>query len=140
MKERLQAAGKNPADPAVVQEVYEGMFQRIAKTHPLDYYWLWTPRELDLEPVTQQQIDAVMADFRAAIAAAKKVNAPFTLATCGWVLGPPQSPALVRQVAAEGHADELHQPRGRQHAGRAGIRQVAGRPKWAIPWMEDDPG
>ena len=42
VKERLQAAGKNPADPAVLQGVYEGMFQRIAKTHPLDYYWLWT--------------------------------------------------------------------------------------------------
>ena len=34
VQERLQAAGKNPADPAVVQELYEGMFQRIAKTHP----------------------------------------------------------------------------------------------------------
>ena len=30
VKQRLQAAGKNPADPAVVQAVYEGLFQRIA--------------------------------------------------------------------------------------------------------------
>ena len=67
MKERLQAAGKNPADPAVVQELYEGMFQRIAKTHPLDYYWLWTPEGWTWEAVKQQQIDATMADFRAAI-------------------------------------------------------------------------
>ena len=58
MKQRLQAAGKNPADPAVVQELYEGMFQRIAKTHPLDYYWLWTPEGWTWSRCTQQQIDA----------------------------------------------------------------------------------
>ena len=43
VQERLKTQGKNPADPAVVREVYEGTFQRIAKAHPLDYYWLWTP-------------------------------------------------------------------------------------------------
>ena len=40
---RLKQAGKNPDDPAVVQELYEGMFRRIGQTHPLDYYWFWTP-------------------------------------------------------------------------------------------------
>jgi len=33
VKARLTAAGKSPDDPAVVQEVYEGMFRRIMKTH-----------------------------------------------------------------------------------------------------------
>ena len=94
VKQRLQAAGKNPADPAVVQELYEGMFQRIARIHPLDYYWLWTPEGWTWAAVKQEQIDATVADLRALLAAAKKVNAPFTLATCGWVLGPPQNPAL----------------------------------------------
>ena len=46
----------------------------------------------------QQQIDATLADFRAAMAAAEKVKAPFTLATCGWVLGPPQDRALFDNV------------------------------------------
>jgi len=91
VKQRLQAAGKNPADPAVVQELYEGMFQRIAKVQPLDYYWLWTPEGWTWGAVNQQQIDATMADFRACMAAAKNAKAPFTLATCGWVLGPPQT-------------------------------------------------
>ena len=40
--ERLNAQKEDPADPAVVREIYEAMFQRIMKTHPLDYYWLWT--------------------------------------------------------------------------------------------------
>ena len=43
VKARLKQAGKNPDDPAVVQELYEGIFRRIGQTHPLDYFWLWTP-------------------------------------------------------------------------------------------------
>jgi len=43
VKDRIKASGKNPADPAVVQEVYEGLFGRISKAYPLDYYWFWTP-------------------------------------------------------------------------------------------------
>ena len=27
----------------VVSELYRGMFTRIMKTMPIDYYWLWTP-------------------------------------------------------------------------------------------------
>jgi len=81
VKERLKAQGKNPADPAVVQEIYEGMFKRIINAYPLDYYWFLTPEGWTWEKVSQQQIDATLADFRAAIAAAKKVRAPFTRAT-----------------------------------------------------------
>ena len=43
LRERLKAQGKNPDDPATVREVYEGMFRRIAASHPLDYFWIWTP-------------------------------------------------------------------------------------------------
>ena len=140
VKERLQAAGKNPADPAVLQGVYEGMFQRIAKTHPLDYYWLWTDENWTWSPVTQQQINAVTGDFRAAIAAAAKVKAPFTLATCGWVLGPPQSPALFDKMLPK----EMPMACISRQVGNTpvepGFARIAGRPKWAIPWMEDDPG
>ncbi len=38
-----EGAGKNPDDPAVVRAVYEGTFRRIMASHPLDYYWIWTP-------------------------------------------------------------------------------------------------
>ena len=76
VKQRLRAAGKNPADPAVVQELYEGMFQRIAKTHPLDYYWLWTPEGWTWSGVSEAEIKATQADFRAAIAAIDKVKPP----------------------------------------------------------------
>ena len=140
VKQRLIAAGKNPADPAVVQEVYEGMFQRIAKIHPLDYYWLWTDENWTWSPVSQQQIDAVLGNFRAAIAAAKKVKAPFTLATCGWVLGPPQSPALFDEFLPKDMAMGCINRAVGNTPVETGFAKINGRPKWAIPWMEDDPG
>jgi hypothetical protein len=43
VQERLKAMNKNPADLAVVQELYEGVFRRAARAYPLDYYWFWTP-------------------------------------------------------------------------------------------------
>jgi hypothetical protein len=139
VKERLKAQGKNPADPAVVQEIYEGMFKRIMQAHPLDYYWFWTPENWTWEKVTQQQIDSTLADFRAAMAAARKVHAPFTLATCGWVLGPPQQPALFDNFLPK----DMPMSCINRQVGRTpvepGFAQVKGRPKWAIPWMEDDP-
>jgi hypothetical protein len=140
VKERLRAAGKNPDDPAVVQQMYEGMFQRIVKTHSLDYYWLWTNELWTWNPVTQAQIDEVMANFRAADAAAKKVKTPFTLATSGWVLGPPQSPALFdNSLPKEMPMACINRLVGNTPI-EPGFAKIMGRPKWAIPWMEDDGG
>ncbi len=62
--------------------------------YPIDYYWLWTPEGWTWEDVKQEHIDATLADFQAIQKAAEAVDAPFQLATCGWVLGPPQAPAL----------------------------------------------
>lgn len=139
VKQRLKAAGKNPDDPAVVQEVYEGMFRRIMETHPVDYYWFWTPEDWTWNAVKQEQIDKTLADFRAAIAAAKKVQTPFTLATCGWVLGPPQQPALFDEfLPKEMPMSCINRQVGHEPV-EPGFAKVEGRPKWAIPWMEDDP-
>ncbi|MBN2581215.1 MAG: hypothetical protein JXB10_19695 [Pirellulales bacterium] len=140
VKKRLEALGKNPADPAVVQEVYEGMFRRIKQTHPLDYYWFWTPESWTWEKVEQKQIDATLADLRAALAAAEKVKAPFTLATCGWVLGPPQSPALFDEFLPKDMPMSCINRTVGNTPVEPGFARVHGRPKWAIPWMEDDPG
>jgi hypothetical protein len=139
VKQRLKAAGKDPASPAVVEEVYEGIFRRIAATHPLDYYWFWTPEGWTWEPVKPEQIQATLADFRSAIAAARKVKAPFTLATCGWVLGPPQQPALFDQfLPRDMPMSCINRLVGHEFVEK-GFANVHGRPIWAIPWLEDDP-
>ncbi len=140
VKQRLRAAGKNPDDPATAEEIYAGMFQRIAKTHPLDYYWLWTSENWTWEAVKQPQIDAVIRDFRAAVAAAKQVKPPFALATCGWVLGPPQDPSLFdHSLPKDMPMSCINRMVGNTPV-EPGFAKVQGRPKWAIPWMEDDPG
>ncbi|UCG48882.1 MAG: hypothetical protein JSU94_03690, partial [Phycisphaerales bacterium] len=139
LKERLKAAGRDPADPAVMRELYEGIFRRIAKTHPLDYYWFWTPEGWTWGNPGDDQIEATLADFRAAIAAADKVKPPFTLATCGWVLGPPKDRALFDNFLPK----EMPLSCINRNVGFAfvepGFARVKDRPKWAIPWMEDDP-
>jgi hypothetical protein len=140
VKQRLKAAGKDPADPAVVQELYEGMFRRIAKTHPVDYYWLWTPEGWTWQGCSEAEIRATQADFRAALAAMDKVKPQFTLATCGWVLGPPQTPALFDNSLPKNMPMSCISRTVGNSPVEPGFRRVEGRPKWSIPWMEDDPG
>jgi hypothetical protein len=139
VKERLKREGKDPADPAVVQQVYEGMFRRIINTHPLDYYWFWTPEGWTWRETKQEQIDATLADLRAAIAAAENVEAPFTLATCGWVLGPAQDRALFDNVLPKRMPMSCINRQVGHDPVEPGFADVEGRPQWAIPWLEDDP-
>ncbi len=100
------------------------------------------------------------------------MKAPFTLATCGWVLGPPQSPALfdkslpkqmamacINRVVGNTPVEPgFAKIQNRPGTGVEGDSPIfadtkigtvpgikigtvsEGRPKWAIPWMEDDPG
>jgi hypothetical protein len=138
--DRLKAAGKNPADLAVVQELYEGIFRRVATAYPLDYYWFWTPEGWTWEGTKQEQVNRTMDDVNAAIGAAKKVGAPFQLATCGWVLGPQYDRALFdKALPKEVAVSCINREVGRTPVDK-GFAEVRGRGKWAIPWMEDDPG
>ena len=139
VKERLKAAGKNPADPAVVQEVYEGMFARIKQVQPLDYYWFWTPEGWTWEGTKQEQVDATIADLKAAINAAEKVKPPFVLATCGWVLGPPTDRALFDNFLPKSMPLSCINCNVGFSFVEPGFAKIKGRPIWAIPWMEDDP-
>jgi len=139
VRKRLEARGKDPKDPAVVQQVYEGLFRRIMQAYPLDFYWFWTPEGWTWSGTTQEQIDTTLADLRAAIAAAEAVEAPFALATCGWVLGPPQDPALFDRVLPKTMAVSCINRSVGFDPVEPGFAHVEGRPQWAIPWLEDDP-
>jgi len=136
---RLKEAGKDPRNPEVVREVYEGIFGRIMKTHPLDYYWFWTPEGWTWEGTKSSEIRSTMADLGVAIKAAEKVGAPFELATCGWVLGPEQDRTLFdKELPKRMPISCINRNVGHAPV-EAGFSGVEGRPKWAIPWLEDDP-
>jgi hypothetical protein len=139
LQQRLKDQGKNPADPAVVQDLYEGIFRRAAAAYPLDYYWFWTPEGWTWSGVKEEKIKATMDDLSRAIAARGKVKAPFKLATCGWVLGPQQDRALFDKVLPKDVAVSCINRQVGYTPVDAGFAEVQGRSKWAIPWMEDDP-
>ena len=139
VKDRLQQNGKTASDPATAQALYEGIFQRAARAYPLDYYWFWTPEGWTWSAVKEEQIAATKGDFAAAIAAHRKVQPPFALATCGWVLGPQQDRALFDKFLPKDIAVSCINRQVGYTPVDAGFAQVTGRSKWAIPWLEDDP-
>jgi hypothetical protein len=139
VQERLKALGKDPRDKAVVQELYEGIFKRLAQTGPPDYYWFWTPEGWTWGDAKPAQVQATLDDLAAAVAAAKKVQAPFTLATCGWVLGPQNDRSLFDKMLPKDMPMSCINRQVGKDPVEPGFAEVEGRPKWAIPWMEDDP-
>ncbi|MCE5249862.1 hypothetical protein LLG96_06540 [bacterium] len=140
VQERLKSMGKNPADSAVVEELYEGLFRRAADVAPIDYYWFWTPEDWTWRGNTDAEMRATAVDFGAAITAHGKAGSPFTLATCGWVLGPRNDRAFFDNMLPKTMPMScINRGVGTVAVDRAFAR-VTGRPKWAIPWLEDDPG
>ncbi|MGO8736838.1 MAG: malectin domain-containing carbohydrate-binding protein [Terriglobia bacterium] len=139
IREKLQSQGRDPSDPCVVEEVYEGMFARLAKAHPLDYYWFWTPEDWTWQGVSDETVKNTVNDIDLGIRAAKAVGQPFQLATAGWVLGPPQDRTLFGRVLPKAIAvSEIARMTGKWPID-PGFARISGRPKWAIPWLEDDP-
>jgi hypothetical protein len=139
VQEHLKQQGKDPKDHAVVRELYEGIFRRIAKVMPVDYYWLWTPEHWTWQGNKPEELAATIADINAAIAALNKIGKPFTLATSGWVLGPQSDrAALDKLLPKESPMSCINRQVG--HApDEPGFAKVSNRPKWVIPWLENDP-
>lgn len=135
---KLKKQGKNPADAAVVREVYEGTFRRIARAHPLDYYWLWTPESWTWRGNSSKQLAATVADIYLAYEAHQAVGSPCQLATSGWVLGPQEDrSALDKHLPKPIAISALSRHVGHQPIDPA-FADAKDRPRWAIPWMEDD--
>jgi hypothetical protein len=138
VQDRLKAQGKNPADPAVVREVYEATFRRVVASHPLDYYWIWTPEGWTWDGNNEAQYKATVADIKLAHEALTNVEAPFQLATAGWVLGPAHDrAALDADMPKEIPMSAISRDLGAVKVDSA-FGRIAGREKWAIPWLESD--
>ena len=140
---RLEARDMKPEDPAVIRRLYEGTFLRIMRKMPLDYYWLWTPEIwLGEDPGFRGWEIAssanVQRDLGLAEAAAKSLNAPFGLATCGWRLGTRADALwLDKHTPKSWAASSINTGLGRDPVEKA-FGEMADRPKWVIGWAEDD--
>ena len=139
VRDHLKEMGKDPADPAVVREVYQGMFQRIAHAYPIDYYWLWTPEGWTWGGNSDEALKATIGDIQSALSALDAIGKPFALATCGWVLGPTQDrTALDAVLPKDSPMSCINRSVGHSPV-EPGFADIKGRPTWAIPWMENDP-
>lgn len=130
---------KDPQSDQAKQEIYEGIFSRIKATHPLDYYWFWTSEDWTWEGEAPGEVDRAKNDLLSAVAAAKKVDAPFTLATCGWVLGPARNRAEFDELLPKEMPFGVINRQQGYTVVEPAFQNVHGRPKWEITWMEDDP-
>lgn len=119
--------------------LYAGMFKRIAAACPVDYYWLWTPENWTWTGNNPKQFEATKMDIQAALAALEDLGNPFTLATSGWVLGPAHDRAALDEFLPKTSPMSCIN----REVGHTGVEpafaNITGRPKWAIPWMENDP-
>ena len=135
LSKRLASLSKDPKDPSTIKEIYKGIFERIKRTHPLDYYWLWSWEVWSMHGVSDEQIDAFKNEMKIAYQALREVNAPFQLALAGWIIGTADNPAefdntLPPLVPIYGLWDSAQ---GFEELG-------ANRIKWAATWLEEDWG
>ncbi len=122
-----------------VAELYEGMFTRIMRAYPADYYWLWTPETWTWEGTTPDEAQRTIDDILMARAALEKTRAPFKLATAGWVLGPQFDRALLDKVLPKDVALSCISRSVGHDPVEPAFAEIEGRNTWAIPWLEDDP-
>ncbi len=139
VKERLKSEGKKPEDPATARELYEGMFARIERAYPVDYYWLWTPEEWTWGGNKPEQFEETKRDIQAALEADKALGNPMVPATCGWVLGPQYDRAALDEFLPKDAPMSCINRQVGHDPVEAAFANITGRPKWAIPWMENDP-
>lgn len=125
--------------------LYEGVFTRIMKTHPLDYFWLWTYETWTYlgHRLSKQQIEAVADDYRYCSEVMDEMNTPFELVTHGWRVGTVGTKQPKGKGALEFHDDlPIDVPFGTLWDEAEGLRGVidAGRKAWSTCWYEEDWG
>ncbi len=119
--------------------MYRGIFSRIQKAYPIDYYWLWTPENWTWSDVEDKEVAKAERDMQLAREVLEEMGNPFTLATCGWVLGPPKDRTEFDRILPEDMPFScINRGLGYTPVDK-GFGTISGRPKWSIPWLEDDP-
>ena len=128
VQERLKAQGRNPGDPGVVQELYEGIFRRAAQAYPLDYYWFWTPEGWTWSGVKEEADQGDDGRLGGCDRRPRKGRRAIQTGDVRLGAGAAAGPGDVRQGAAQRGGGELHQPASGLHAGGCRVRRGA----WAF--------
>lgn len=127
---RLNDKGLNPADSSTIQKIYEGMFLRIQRAYPIDYYWIWGHEgEIDQ--------NRYITNLLCANEALKSTKAPFSLGICGWGWITGNFPALDQVLPKDIVFSAINMSVGNAPVSD-NFGQITNRQRWAIPWFEDD--
>jgi len=118
-----------PTDGELLQ-IYEGIFSRIMKTHKLDYYWLWAA---ETEAVNYP---ALLKELLISRQALRNLGDPFRLAISGWGNIGESFRHLDRDLPKDIVFSSLGPDGGRDPVDPA--YKDLNRPKWTIPWFEND--
>jgi len=134
---------RGKANEAFTKALYEGMFTRIMRTHPLDYFWLWTYETWTYvgHVPSREAVEAVADDYRYCSEVMKEMKVPFKMATFGWRVG--SVGAGYRNGSLEFHDDlPMDVPFGTLWDRAEGIKPVidSGRDGWSSVWYEEDWG
>lgn len=134
-------ASRGDNNETFAKVLYEGIFTRIMRTHPLDYFWIWTYEMWSYGGHTpsREQIEAVADDYKYAWQVMEQMNTPFELATFGWKVG---------SSGGDGEELEFHDdlpldvPFGTLWDNAQGMWAVlpTGREGWSSCWYEEDWG
>ena len=139
LMEELKKARVNPDDSTGLAALYEGIFTRIQKSYPIDYYWIWTDEGWTWTVPDPKAVERSVRSIRTAHDVSKKLEVPFRLAISGWVLGPPDDRTLFdKRLTKDIVVSSINRNLGYDPVDFNFIR-VKDRDKWAIPWLEDDP-
>lgn len=139
VQQRLIAQGIDLNSKEARVKLYEGIFSRIMATHPLDYYWFWTPETWTWDGQNDAAVEKTIQDIQSAIQAKSNVKAPFTLATSGWVLGPARDRAEFDNLFPKEMPFSVINREVGFTPVESAFKNVNNRPKWQISWVEDDP-
>ena len=135
----LRKAAVNPEDSTGLAALYEGIFTRIRRSYPVDYYWIWTDEGWTWTVPDPEAVKRSVRSIRTARDVMKKTGTPFSLAISGWVLGPPNDRTLFdKELPKDVTVSSINRNLGYDPVdfNFTGVRD---RDKWAIPWLEDDP-
>jgi hypothetical protein len=135
----LKNQGLELNDPQTIKNLYKGIFNRINKTYPIDYYWLWTPEQWTWSDISASEVSNVKQDLQIAYEALQEINSPFQLATCGWVLGPPTDRAEFDKILSKNIPFSCINREVGFSPVEPAFNNISERALWAIPWLEDDP-
>lgn len=150
----IAAASSGPSAPTV-QDYYEGILTRLnriigpscvdnttGQSNGMCTYWVWTPEWFEWQKVniTNPLIQQVVNDTLALHAARDKLQVPFNLATCGWVVGPLGARWYMDTVLApDWTISSIDMQVGNTPVDPA-YANITHHAKTVIPWAEDDPG